>query len=231
VAEHDEVRRYADLLEEQHTLVDSVRGVMGDVPDEQRARLERLVELQRYCRPARDDLGEAVAAPDGRAGAVYVMRAHLRTTDGHLAHLPDEGDLDQIDDERARDEFRGLRERLLRNREELARCVDATTSGTSGPTTVEELVDDSEELESVKLLIDHLRNAQRLLVEQRKSLKDAQRDTLRDNWLEALDNHLPGRVADDDEDQRRENAFAVRTIHDLLTPLQDVLVNANGRLR
>ena len=83
-------------------------------------------------------------------------------------------------------------------------------------------------LESVDDLIAHLRDAERLLVEQRKPLENAQRDTLRDNWLKALQKQLPPRVADDDEDKRRDNAFAVRTIHDLLTPLQDVLVKAAG---
>ena len=139
MAGYDVVERYADLLEEQHELVERMRGVMDAAPERQRVRLERLVELRRYCRPTQDDLRQAVAAPDGQAGALYAMRAHLRVTDGHLAHLPDQGDLGQIDDEPAREELLDLGRRLLQNRAELAECVDVTTTGTSGPATVEEL--------------------------------------------------------------------------------------------
>jgi hypothetical protein len=228
VAGYDEVERYADLVEEQHELAERVRGVMGAAPDWQQAKFQRFVELQQYCRPTGEDLREAVAAPDRRAGAVYAMRAHLRTTDGHLAYLPEEGELDQVGDEAARNKLWDLRQRLLQNRARLAECVDATTSGTGRAATVAELVEDSDELGSADELVAHLRDAERLLVEQHKPLEDAQRDTLRDNWLEALDAHLPPRVADDDEGQRRANAFAVRTIHDLLIPLKDVLVKATG---
>jgi hypothetical protein len=229
VAGYDEIGRYAELLEEQRAQLETLGNLIDAAPDWQRARLERVVELQRHREITQDDLREAGAAPERRADAVRAMRAHVRITEGHLEHLPGEGDLEEIEDQNARDQLRDMRRGLLRNRAELAGCLDAITSESSGAATVDELVDDSDEgeLESAEDLIVNLQDAERLLVKQRQPLTDAQRDTLSHNWLKALENHLP-RVASDDEDTRRDNAFDVRVIHDLLIPLQDVLVKATG---
>jgi type II secretory pathway component GspD/PulD (secretin) len=97
---------------------------------------------------------------------------------------------------------------------------------------VDDLVDQSNAINNLEDLLENLSNAVILLIDEHKQATQEEIDTLRDNWLKALDAHLPPPPdGDTPADEIRQNALVVRATQELLDRLRSVLLQASEEQR
>jgi hypothetical protein len=93
--------------------------------------------------------------------------------------------------------------------------------------TVAELVTESETLDSFEELVENLEDAVKILIIEHQPATQKQIDDLRDNWLDALRELLPGPPEDDgDPADIRKDALALRHVQELIDQLEPVLLEA-----